>query len=70
MNLDLIKENLKFKIGSDVIITVKCMRNRKQIYEGKIYKLYPNIFSIMTMNGEKTFSYADIATRDILIKYQ
>ena len=70
MNLDIIKNKLSCKIGSKVIITVKCLRNKKQIYEGTIYKMYPNIFSIMTHNGEKTFSYADLATKDILIKYE
>lgn len=69
MNLDVIKDKLKGKIDANVIITVKGMRNKKQIYEGKIYKLYPNIFSIMTRNGEKSFSYADVAIKDILIKY-
>lgn len=69
MNLDIIKNNLRNKINSEVIITVKGIRNKKEIYEGKIYKLYPNIFSIMTYNGEKSFSYADIATKDVLIKY-
>lgn len=69
MNLDVIKNNLSSKIGSNVVVTVKGIRNKKQIYEGKIYKLYPNIFSIMTRNGEKSFSYADVAIKDILIKY-
>lgn len=69
MNIDSIKEKLITKIGLNVVITEKGMRNRKQIYEGKIYKLYPNIFSIITNKGEKCFSYADIATKEITIKY-
>ena len=70
MNLDIIKDKLSKKIGCSATLIVKGIRNRKQIYEGKIYRLYPNIFSIMTKSGEKSFSYADIATKDILIKYQ
>ena len=69
MNLDSIRNMLSNKVGLNVIITVKGMRNKIQIYEGKIYKLYPNIFTIMTRNGEKSFSYADVAIKDILIKY-
>lgn len=69
MNINLIKDNIKNKLGREVIITLKCIRNRKEIYEGKLYKVYPNIFSILTRNGEKTFSYVDVATKDILIKY-
>lgn len=70
MNLDIIKDKISKKIGANVIVSVKGIRNRKIIYEGKIYKMYPNIFSIMTRTGEKTFSYADVATKDILIKYE
>lgn len=69
MNLDSIKKMLSNKVGLNVIITVKGMRNKKQIYEGTIYKLYPNIFTIMTRFGEKSFSYADVAIKDIFIKY-
>lgn len=70
MNLDVIRENIKKKEGRKVIITEKGMRNRKNIYEGIIYKLYPNIFSILTKNGEKSFSYSDVAIKTVLIKYE
>ena len=70
MNINIIKDQLVGKIGKNVIITERGLRNKKQIFEGTIYKLYPNIFSIMTRSGEKTFSYSDIATKTILIKYQ
>lgn len=70
MNIDIIKENIRLKLGRKVMITERGMRNRKQIYEGIIYKMYPNIFSIMTKTGEKTFSYSDVATKTLLIKYQ
>ena len=70
MNIDIIKEKLSDKIGKNVIITERGCRNKKFIYEGIIYKMYPNIFSIMTRNGEKTFSYSDIASKTIFIKYQ
>ena len=70
MNLDIIKDNISKKIGRNVVITVKCLRNKKEIYEGKLFKLYPNIFSILTRTGEKSFSYSDGATKDILIKFE
>lgn len=70
MNIDIIKENIRLKLGRKVMITERGMRNRKQIYEGIVYKMYPNIFSIMTKTGEKTFSYSDVATKTLLIKYQ
>lgn len=70
MNLDIIKSNISRNIGRKVIITEKGMRNKRSIYEGILYKLYPNIFSIKTRIGEKSFSYADVATKTILIKYE
>ena len=70
MNIQIIKESLFNKLGKKVTITEKGLRNRKLIYEGTLYKLYPNIFSIMTKRGEKTFSYSDIAMKTIAIKYQ
>ena len=68
MNLDNIKKKIASDIGKEVTITVRGSRNRKEIYEGVLYRLYPNIFSLMTVMGEKSFSYADVATKDILIK--
>ena len=68
MNIDIIKEKVERYLGKNVVIERRCLRNRKEIYEGKLYKLYPNIFSILTDRGEKTFSYVDVATKDILIK--
>jgi len=69
MNINIIKDKIKNNLGKNVHITLKCVRNRKEIYEGKLYKVYPNIFSILTRLGEKTFSYVDVATKDIVIKY-
>ena len=70
MNIDIIKDGMSDKIGRRVVITERGSRNKKFIYEGYIYKMYPNIFSIMTRNGEKTFSYSDIASKTIYIKFQ
>lgn len=70
MNINAIKENIEKNLGKNVTVTLKCIRNRKEIYEGKLYKIYPNIFSVYTRNGEKTFSYVDVVTRDIIIKYE
>lgn len=69
MNLDVIKSKIEKMINKNVRVTVIGMRNKKEIYDGYVYKLYPNIFSVMTRNGEKSFSYADVAAKDILIKY-
>jgi uncharacterized protein Veg len=70
MNIDIIKESVKKNIGRKVTIIESGTRNRKQFFDGTIYRLYPNIFSILTKDGEKTFSYSDIATKTIAFKYQ
>ena len=69
MNIELIKNNIAKKIGSKVLITVYGMRNHVERYEGIIYKIYPNIFTIMYQNEEKSFAYRDIITKDVSLKY-
>ena len=68
MNIKNIKNHLKTKIGSNIIIVYYGSRNRKDIYKGVLYKLYGNIFIVRLYNGEvKSFSYIDIITKTIQI---
>ena len=69
MNLDILKENISSTIGKNVKITVYVLCNNISFYEGTIYKTYPNIFTILIKNEEKSFAYRDIATKDIKITY-
>ena len=69
MNLDDIKCQIKKDIGKKVHITVYGMRNKINYYEGPIYKVYPNIFTILEKGEEKSFAYRDIITKDINVKY-
>lgn len=69
MNIDLIKEEIKNKIGSNIKISIFGMRNKNYTYFGKINGIYPYIFTVL-INGEtKSFSYSDIITKEIVIKY-
>ena len=70
MNPDLIREDMKDKIGKRVKIVVYGMRNKKSHYEGILNHLYPNIFTIIEDSVEKSFNYRDIITGDIQIKYE
>lgn len=45
------------------------MRNKTNEYNGYITAVYPNIFTILTVDGEKSFAYRDIITGDIKINY-
>lgn len=69
MNLSFIKEQLVKNINKDVEITVYGMRNKTYKYTGKIYHIYPNFFTILYHNEEKSFNYRDIVTKDVKIKY-
>lgn len=69
MNLDAVKDNITKNIGKKVVVTVYGMRNKVNKYEGVLYKVYPNIFSIMTDYGEKSFSYNEYITGEVKIRY-
>ena len=69
MNINIIKEQIAKNIGKKVIISVYGLRNKINKYEGSLYKLYPNIFTILYNNEEKSFNYRDVITGDIKIKY-
>ncbi len=69
MNIDVVKQNIEKNLGKLVKISVYGIRNRISHYEGKLYKTYPNIFTILYLGEEKSFSYRDIITKDISIKY-
>lgn len=69
MNLDIIKDEIKAKQNMTVQIVVYGMRNKVTRYVGKIKTMYPNIFTLSTDTGEKSFTYADVATGEVKIKY-
>ena len=67
MNLDKIRKqifelkNLKLKIKLNI------GRKKYEYYEGKIEEIYQNIFMVKTDKGLKSFTYADIVTRAVII---
>ena len=68
MNVNQIREYLKTKIGTNVLVVYYGSRNRKEKYKGVICQLYRNIFTIKLKSGEiKSFSYIDILTKNIVI---
>ena len=68
MNIKQIKNYLRTKVGSNIVIVYYGSRNKKEIYRGVLLKLYCNIFTIMLTSGEiKSFSYIDILTKTIQI---
>ena len=68
MNIKGIKRYLCTKINARIIIIYYGSRNRKERYEGILYQLYNNVFTIKLPTGEiKSFSYIDILTKTIQI---
>ena len=67
MNIDNIKRKLKELINYKLKIKVYIGRNRYEYYEGKIKDMYPNIFTLETNKGIKSFSYADVATKIVVL---
>ncbi len=69
MNIDLIKEKIKSNLNRKVEVTVYGLRNRTNVYRGILYQTFGNIFTIMTNNEQKSFTYNDVITGEVKIKY-
>jgi len=69
MNIEIVKNKINKNLNKKVVVTVYGLRNKVNKYEGVLYKTYPNIFSIITDNQEKSFSYNEYITGDIKIKF-
>lgn len=69
MNTEHIKNEIKKNLNRMVEIKVYGMRGKTNDYKGKIKGIYPNLFTIVDNNSEKSFAYRDIITGDIKIKY-
>lgn len=67
MNIDNIKRKIKELMDYKLKVKVYIGRNRYEYYEGKINHMYPNIFTIETDKGIKSFSYADVATKIVVL---
>ncbi len=67
MNINIIRDHIKKLLNKKVMLSVYGMRNRVTRYEGIVYKMYPNIFTLLINGEEKSFCYRDVATGDIKI---
>ena len=69
MNINIVKEKISKNINRKVSISVYGLRNRVNRYEGIIYKMYPNLFTVLVNGEEKSFNYRDVITGEVKIKY-
>ena len=47
MNIDIVKNKIASNLNKRIVVTVYGLRNKINRYEGVLYKVYPNIFSII-----------------------
>lgn len=69
MNINIIKEEISKNLNRKVSINVYGLRNRVNRYEGTLYKMYPNLFTVLINGEEKSFNYRDVITGEVKIKY-
>ena len=69
MNIDIVKEELQKNIGRDVEVKIYGMRNKTDTIIGKIEKLYPKLFIVSNNRETRSINYADVITKEAVIKY-
>ena len=70
MTIDKVKEELKNHIGKKASITHNLGRNKYETYSVIIKELYDFVFLVEDVESyNKSFSYTDIITKTIKIKY-
>lgn len=69
MNIDIIKDEIQKNIGKKVEVKIYGMRNRTDTIVGKIDKLYPKLFIVSNKRETRSINYADIITKEAVIKY-
>ena len=67
MNIDNIKKQIMKLKDAKLKIRINLGRNKSEYLEGKICKVHPNIFTISTNKGLKSFSYSDVIIKNIVI---
>ena len=68
MNYLSVKENISKMVGSKVRVTVYGMRNKKEVICGIIKYAYANIFTVVSKDISKSFSYSDVLIGDVKIE--
>ena len=67
--IDEIREEIEKHLNNNVVLKVYVGRNKYEIYEGTIKEVYPSLFLVKLKNEIKTFTYSDILTKSVVVKY-
>ena len=68
MNIESTKSKIKEFKDDRIVVKVYLGRNKYEYYEGRISKIYPNIFVVETDKGIKSFTYSDVLTKTVSLK--
>lgn len=69
MNPYVIRDNLKSKVGAKVLVNIYGMRNKTDRFMGTIKDIYPQIFTISTSSGIKSFSYSEVINGEVVLTF-
>jgi len=69
MNTEIKKQEIEKNLNRNVRVKVNGLRNKTNIYIGKLTATYPQIFTVLVDNDNKSFSYAELITGDVEIEY-
>ena len=67
MNINIIKNKIINLKNNKLKIKVNLGRNKYEYLEGYIDKIHPNLFTIKTNKGIKSYTYSDIITKMVVI---
>lgn len=67
MNINKIKNDVIALKDTKLKIKINIGRNKYEYYEGKIDKIYNNLFTIKTNKGLKSYTYTDVAIKQVIL---
>lgn len=69
MNIEKIKKQIEENIGKTVEVKLNIGRNKYEYFIGEISEIYPFLFIIKKENELKSFSYSDVLTKTLVMKF-
>ena len=69
MNINNIKKLIEDNKGKIVEVKLNVGRNKFEYFTGQIKETYPYLFTIKKENELKSFSYSDILTKTLIMKF-
>ena len=67
MNINTAKSKIESLLNEKIKVKVYLGRNKYEYFEGYITKIHPNVFTIETDKGIKSFAYTDVLIKNIVI---